>query len=196
MSFDDQQMAVASVYAKAMLDLAEERSVAESLLEELRDFAAYLEKDAAAADFFASPLVDARARAAALERAFRGKASDLLSDSLQVIQSKGRLGLVPAIARAYGEEYDRRRGVVDAKITTAIALSPELRERLRAELAAALGKTMRLQEVVDPELLGGLVIETSGRKLDSSVTSQLARLSNGLLERATNEIVRTRDAGR
>ena len=88
------------------------------------------------------------------------------------------------------------RSLASARVTTAIALSPDLRESLRKELAAALGKTPRLEEVVDPRLLGGLVIETSGRKLDSSVTSQLGRLSVGLLERATNEIVRTRDAGR
>ena len=79
-------------------------------------------------------------------------------------------------------------------LTTAVPLSAELRDRLAAELAKALAKTPRLAEVVEPGILGGVVIEVDGKKFDSSVSSQLRRLEANLLERATNEIVRGREA--
>ncbi len=192
--FDDSQLAVASVYAEALLDLAQERNAVDALSDELQSIAAMLERDPATAALFASPLVDARARAAALERIFRGNASELLADSLQVIQRKGRLELLPAIAQSYRALRDQRQGVVDAVVTTAVPLSTELRDRLAAELAKALAKTPRLAEVVEPGILGGVVIEVDGKKFDSSVSSQLRRLEANLLERATNEIVRGREA--
>ena len=194
MTFDDSQLAVASVYAEALLDLAQERNAVDALSDELQSIAAMLERDPATSALFSSPLVDARARAAALERIFRGNASELLADSLQVIQRKGRLELLPAIAQSYRALRDQRQGVVDAVVTTAVPLSTELRDRLSAELAKALAKTPRLAEVVEPGILGGVVIEVDGKKFDSSVSSQLRRLEANLLERATNEIVRGREA--
>ena len=102
--------------------------------------------------------------------------------------------LLPAIAQSYRALRDQRQGVVDAVVTTAVPLSAELRDRLAAELAKALAKTPRLAEVVEPGILGGVVIEVDGKKFDSSVSSQLRRLEANLLERATNEIVRGREA--
>jgi F-type H+-transporting ATPase subunit delta len=190
----DDSTAVAAVYAEALLDLAQEKGAAEDLRDELDGLRQLLADDSRTAAFFTSPLVDARLRAAALDRAFRGKASDLLADALQVIARKGRLELMPAIAEEYRRLVDRRQGIVDARVTSAVALSAELRERLAAELGKALGKTARLSERVDPELLGGVVVEVEGWKFDSSVSAQLQRLQTNLLERAANEIVRGREA--
>ena len=192
--FDDSQLAVASVYAEALLDMAQERGAVDELSAELQSIAAMFDRDPATAALFSSPMVDARARAAALERIFRGNASELLADSLQVIQRKGRLELLPAIAEAYRALRDQRQGVVDALVTTAVPLSAELRDRLTRELAQALAKQPRLAEIVEPAILGGVVIEVDGKKFDSSVSSQLRRLEANLLERATNEIVRGREA--
>ena len=192
--FDDSQLAVASVYAEALLDMAQERGAVDELSAELQSIAAMFDRDPATAALFSSPMVDARARAAALERIFRGNASELLADSLQVIQRKGRLELLPAIAEAYRALRDQRQGVVDALVTSAVPLSAELRDRLTRELAQALAKQPRLAEIVEPAILGGVVIEVDGKKFDSSVSSQLRRLEANLLERATNEIVRGREA--
>jgi ATP synthase F1 delta subunit len=139
-------------------------------------------------DFFGSPVVDDAARAQVIEKVFRGRASDLLTDALQVIHRKGRLGALPAIAEAYRREHRERRGLVEATVRTAVPLPPALRERLVAEVGRLSGKTGELLERVDPGILGGLVVEFAGEKIDASIASRLSGLGKALFARASEEI--------
>jgi F-type H+-transporting ATPase subunit delta len=186
----ERDLPVARVYAKAMLALAEEQVQTNTLLAELAELAAWVERDRELADFLASPLVDAAAREEVVEKTLRGRASDLLVDALEVINRKGRLGLLGAIAQVYRAEYRELRGLVDARVTTAVPLSEELRGRLLAALAGFTGRTPELGERVDPSILGGMVVEVEGKKIDSSLTTNLHHLAAALAERGLQEIYR------
>jgi len=190
--FDHRDIGVAAVYAEAIYRLAEETGGQDAVLGELESVTEYLRSDDAAAAFFSSPLVDAKTRARVLEKAFRGRASELLSNALQVVQRKGRLDLVPAIASAFRARHDERRNIVDARVTSAVALSAEQQAALSTAIEEGLAKKPRLLLEVRPEILGGLVIEVDGRKLDSSVASRLRKLEGELRERASAEIMRAR----
>jgi F-type H+-transporting ATPase subunit delta len=189
---NDRDLAIARIYSKAMLDLAEERGEAESLLGELQDLVKYLDRNPELEQFLGSPLVDDEDRSRTLERALRGKASDLLVDSLQVVNRKGRLGLLRAIAEGYRIEHGLLRGIAEAHVRTAVPLSEGLRARVRESVARFTGKQPRLIEKVDPSLIGGIVIEVEGRKIDGSVASRLRELGQALERRASEEIVRAR----
>ena len=191
---DDKQIAVARVYSRAMLDLAVAKGEADALGEELRELAAHVEDNHDLGSFFASPLIDSGDRAAALERLFRGKASDLLVDSLQVINRKGRLGLLAVIAEAYHQRHQEHLGRVDVHVTTAVPLEPALRERLTAALAKHSGRAPQLIERVDPSLIGGMVLKVEDEKIDASVIHEIGRLRRALRERSEHEIYRSRHA--
>ena len=132
---DDKEMAVAQVYSRAMHDLATSRGEADELADELDELAAFVEGNEALATFFSTPLLDSGDRGESLERMFRGKASDLLVDSLQVINRKERLDLLGAIAEAYHLRHQQHLGQVDVHVATAVPLSPALRRRLESVLA-------------------------------------------------------------
>src|SRR4029434_4297416 len=97
---DTRDLAVGRLYAEAMLDLAEEQGQSDALLEELKDLAGSLDQSPKLEHFLASPLVDEEGRARVIEELFRGQASDLLVDSLQVINRKERLGPLRPTPRA------------------------------------------------------------------------------------------------
>jgi F-type H+-transporting ATPase subunit delta len=182
--------AIAAVYAAAMLGLAERRGDADALRAELDELARLARAAPALGAFFANPLIDADRRAESLERMLRGKASDLLVDALQVINRKGRIGLLSAIAAAYAARHDVLRGVIEVRVASAVPLDGGQRERLRAAVRAKTGCEPRLVESVDAELLGGLVIRLGDRKADASIATRLHTLVAALLARATQEIVR------
>jgi F-type H+-transporting ATPase subunit delta len=188
MANDGGDLGVPRVYAKAMLDLAAAAGREEDLLGELTDLARLVAADPELASFLASPLIEEQPRAAAIEKIFRGRASDLLADSLQVINHKGRLALLPAIAEAYSGEFRRLRGLVDVRVTTAVPLSPALRASLAEALAKFTGKKPELVEKVDPAILGGLVVEVGGEKIDSSLSNQLHDAGLILAQRAAREL--------
>jgi len=185
---DDRDLAIGRLYAAAMLALGEERGEGDALLEELQDLVAFLDQNPKIEAFLASPLVDVEGRARVIEELFRGRASDLLVDSLQVINRKGRIGQIRAIAEAYRQALRDRRGWVDAEVRTAVPLSAELRARLADAVAEFTGKQPTLIERIDPSLIGGMVVEVEGKKIDASLASRLRAMSEALLARAAREM--------
>lgn len=187
---DDRDLEVGRIYAEAMLALAEKNGQADTLRNELQELVAFLDQNPKVEHFLSSPLVDEEARSRVIETLFRGKASDLLTDSLQVINRKERMGSLRAIAEAYRIAHRELRGLMDVHVRTAVPLSDVLRKRLVDTLAASTRRQPTLIEKVDPSVLGGLVIEIEGRKFDASVASRLKDLSAALLTRASREIHR------
>ena len=185
---DSRELAVARVYALALLALAEEQSRGEEVGEELAALAAVVTSDETSRAFLASPLVSGEERRTALETAFRGRLQDLTVDVLQVMNRKRRLAVVPALALAYRRELDRRRGRVDVDVASAVPLSEALRERLRAALAGVTGREPVLHERVDAELVAGLRLAIGDRKIDGSVAARLRRLDLRLLECAPRDL--------
>lgn len=186
----DRDLAIGRLYAKAMLGVAEEKGQADDLLTELQELVGHLDATPGFEEFLSSPLVDEDSRARVIEELFRGKASDLLADSLQVINRKGRLGALRAIAEAYRVEHRDLRGWMDVRVRTAVPLTDEQRARLKDALAASSGKKPSLFERVDPALIGGMVVEIGDRKIDASLASRLRHLAGALLTRASQEIHR------
>jgi F-type H+-transporting ATPase subunit delta len=185
---DDRQLAVARVYAESLFALAEERGEADAALVELDGLAGLLETEPDLEAFFASPLVDQKARRRVLDESLGERVSELVVDTLQVMNGKGRLGLLAALAVAYRKVLDERRGRVDVGVVTAVELVAALRDRLVSTLERITEREVRLAETVDPELLGGRVVSVGDRKIDYSLATDLRQLDDKLRDRATSEI--------
>lgn len=191
---DDKQIGVARIYSRALLELAEKQGVADDVLAELGEIAELVERNPRFAGFISSPLVDPDDRESFLEKTFRGRATDLLVDALQVMNRKGRLAVLPTLAAVYHEEHEALRGRVEARVVSAVALTDAARERLRRTLARSTGLTVDLVESVDPSLLGGLIVRVGDRKYDGSVVHKVRVLRAIFDERARQHIYQTRAA--
>lgn len=185
---DDRQLALARVYAASLLALAEEQGTGNELLEELDHLVSLQQGDPQLQDFFSSPLVDTGARRDAIEKSLRTRASDLVVNAMQVMNEKGRMELLPALAVAYRTALDELRGRVDVSVTSAVELSKALREQLLDTLGRVTRREVRLTETIDPEILGGIIVSLGDRKIDYSVATDLRRLHDQLRDRATREI--------
>lgn len=189
----EKQIAIARVYARAMLELAGEAEARERVVEELREVAAHAAGHHDFADFLASPLVDSADRAITIEKLFRGRLGDLVVDALQVINRKGRLALLPTIAAVSRDEDREMRGRIDARVRTAVPLDELLRSKLLRAVERLTGKQADLEESVEPELLGGMVLHVGDRKIDRSVRQELRGLAARLEERASREVLAAGD---
>ncbi len=184
----DIELALAKVYSKAMLDLAESQGQADDLLDELLALMEMLDKNAQLDAFLSSPTIDFTVRAQTLEKAFRGKASDLLVDSLQVLNRKERLGLLRAVCETYRLAHEELRNIVDVHITTAVPLSDTLRAKIREVASKFAGKAAELVERVDESVLGGLTMRIGDEKFDTTVAMQLRQIGDAMQERASHEV--------
>ncbi len=191
---DDKQIGVARVYGRALLDLAERQGVADTVHDELGEIAELAETDARFARFIESPLVDPEDRERTLEMLFRGRVADVLVDALQIMNRKGRLAILPTMAQLYHEEHETLRGRVEVYVTSAVELAGSTKTRLRKSLAASLGKEVDLVERIDQALIGGLVVQVGDQKYDGSVRRRIENLHDILVERARQEIYKSRAA--
>jgi F-type H+-transporting ATPase subunit delta len=184
------QARIARVYVESLLPVAEREGQAEALGEELdhlvRDV---LDKHADVAAFLTSPAITRRAREPVLAAALERNSSSLLRKFLGVLNQNNRLDLIRAIAAAYREALDERGGRVRVWVRSAAPLDDAERDELRRTLAATLGKDPLLAVRVEPELLGGLMIQVGDRVYDSTVRSRLETIRTQLLARG-NDVVK------
>ena len=184
---NEQEIAVARIYARSALALAEEQDATQSLLDELEELVKQLDREPALERFLSSPLVETGERQQTLDRLFEGQMSEVLLDTLQVMNRKGRSGLVRALALAYRQEFEDRTGRVTVSVRTAVALTENLRQQLLAATSRFTGREASLVETVDESLIGGMILRVGDRKIDSSVAKELRQLENQFLDRASQE---------
>ncbi len=179
---------IADSYAVALLELTESKGVSAEVLEELGELVSGMDREPALRDLLTSPTVDDEGRSKVMESAFRGRMSDLLLNTLLVMNDKGRLAIVETLLERFRLAIGRARGQVDVRVTSAVALSAGGRSELSAALEKITGKTPILVERIDASLLGGLVIQIGDKKLDGSVATRLANLRAALADRASREV--------
>jgi F-type H+-transporting ATPase subunit delta len=108
----------------------------------------------------------------------------LVSKLLVVFAERASLRLIPELAAAYRTRLLERRNIVSADITTAIPLSAATAERVGRALGQASGKQVLVSTRVDPAIIGGAVARIGSTVYDGSVTTQLARMRQKLVENA------------
>jgi len=185
---DEQEVAIAEVYAGALLQLAEARGEGDAVLDELVGIKGLLDVHPEFAEYLSNPTVDMDARRVAIDRTIRGRANELLVNTLQIMNRRDRLDLLPALVVAYQRELDLLRERESVEVSTAVPLTEALRERLAGAIRKMTGRQTRLVENVDEELIGGLVIKIGDRKIDTSVARALALLAEKFNERASAEV--------
>ncbi len=128
------------------------------------------------------PAISTEERGGLLHRVFDGHASTLILHFLGLVNEKGRLNLLPAIAGAFDELFDLQQGKVEVDATVAQALGDEQLETVRQRISQALKRNAVLRQYVDPQIIGGLVLRVRDQLIDGSVRAQLAAMRQRLLE--------------
>jgi F-type H+-transporting ATPase subunit delta len=185
---------IGKVYAEAIFDAAEKRNQAQEVLEEFDALVHDLfRRDAQFEAFLASSAIPRDRKAAVIQHAFEGKASEVFVSFLLVLNQHERLDVLRAIHAAYHELYDRRAGRIRVQVKSAIPLPDDQAEKLRQEIRAKFQREPVLDAQVDPDLLAGMVVQVGDWKLDSSIRSRLQSIREQLVERSSYEIQSRRD---
>ena len=171
---------VARHYAQVLLDVAVEAGDSpehlETLAEGLEQFAGALDSSPDLRKTLVSPAIPRSARARLAETVGdRIAPGSRLPRFVAVMVSRERAGELGETARAFRAALDAHRGVIEAEVVSARALSEADRANLRDALGTAYAGEPRLRFREDPELLGGLVIRIGNRIYDASVQRELAR---------------------
>ncbi|MCI0331150.1 MAG: ATP synthase F1 subunit delta [candidate division Zixibacteria bacterium] len=116
-----------------------------------------------------------------LERFFKGKAEAVWLGFFGLLIDKGRIGYFPQIAENFILLAEEAKGIVRARVQTAVPLGGRTAEALKAKLEKKTGKRILLLPETKPELLGGMVVILKDQIIDGSVRQRLNELREQLL---------------
>lgn len=173
-------MAVAQrMYARALFEAAQEAGRLDRVADDLRALAAAIEEVPALAAFLANPQVDPQGKATVLEALAAG-ADALVRNFLRLVAEKGRAAELPEMARELEALVAQAQNRLAVELTTARELSDDDAEAIVRAIEAATGRTVEATRSVDPELIGGIVLQVGSFRADGSVRGRLERLRREL----------------
>ena len=176
--------AAANRYARALFDVAlAERADLEQIDRELAGVATLVSGNEALQRALSHPAIPASRKRAVMEDLIaRSPVNPLLSRLLLLLADRDRLVLLTELAAAYRSRLMDHQQVVRAEVTTALALPADRVSALQQGLATATGRQVQLDVRVDPSIVGGAVARIGSTVYDGSVTTQLQRLKQQMVE--------------
>lgn len=170
-------MAVATVgarYAKSLLDLAKEQGIEQIMYTDMKFVKQTLAQNRQLAVVLKNPIVRAEKKNSVMKAVFASRLNPLTMAFFQIVANKNREGVIDSIAEQFVIQYEKLKGVERATIITTMPLTDTLREQFKAiVMKNTTGKSVELDEKIDPNLIGGYILRVGDQQIDGSIRSQL-----------------------
>ena len=151
--------------------------------EELSDFVRTVDEVPELYGLLRNPQLEPGAKVSILEELL-GDADELVRNVLRLLTEKGRVGEIDEIGREFDRLCAAEEGVLNVELTTAIELSDQDAQAIVKQIESASGRTVEATRKVDPNLVGGIVLQVGSMRLDASVRGRLERLRQELVTRS------------
>lgn len=168
---------IAGPYAKALMSVAEDNNAVDQVGVEVADLLEALTSSEELTGFLANPLMAPDAKKGVLRQLAEGKVSDSLLSFLLLLVDRGRVAFLTPILQQYQTLLRELNNTVLADVTAAIELSEDQQNAIRDRVKTMTGaNSVELSVMVDPSLLGGLIIKVGSQVIDASLRGQLRRI--------------------
>ncbi|MDR0521713.1 MAG: ATP synthase F1 subunit delta [Planctomycetaceae bacterium] len=180
---------IAGIYAEGFINAvkAQNISVADAA-GELASFIAVLKELPKLAGILASAMVSTEEKIALLEKAVARQATPLFWNFLQVVARRNRLDLLFPIFVQTQAIVNREQRRIPVVITTAAALDSSHLSSLAEKLKTVIGGEPVIRTVVDPNVIGGLVVRVGDKVYDASIAAQLQSICRKTIEQSAKDI--------
>lgn len=160
-------------YAKAVLQQATDTNVAEDVFNDMQSVFATIKGSNELRLVLKSPVVKLNDKKEALLKIFANQSSATKS-LINVLITNKRIDQLGGVASSYIDLYNEVKGVKVAKVTTAVALTSELEEKVLGKVKELTGSTLvTLENEIDPSILGGFILRVGDLQYDASIADQL-----------------------
>jgi F-type H+-transporting ATPase subunit delta len=164
-------------YATALADIVLEQGAAEPAKKQLADFRAAYEESAELRNFLATPAVPREAKHKVIDTLVaRLGSSKVIRNFLFVIVDNQRVHLFPEIVDSFEQVLQKRQGVAEAEVASAVELNDGQKTALVRTLERLSGKKIQAKYSLEPGLLGGAVVRIGDTIYDGSVQNRLNQL--------------------
>ena len=173
---------VASRYSKALLDLAVEQNELDKVSADVVTLKNTLAASTDLALLLKSPVVKADKKQAILSEVFKGTFTPLFDRFVHLLVKNGREKALIGICEKFESDVLEHKGIVEADVTTAVALTDADKAKLIETLKSQLGKDIQLNESVNSEVIGGMKLTVGGYQIDNTIAGKLNQMRHALID--------------
>ncbi len=172
---------VANRYSTALFQLGQEKSILDQLEEEARVVREVFQNNPQMTSFLSHPKVSVEQKKQMVQEAFKGASKELLNTMLLMVD-RHREGEILGMAESFIHMVNEHNGIGEADVYSVRELTDNEKESLQQVFAEKLGlKSLRIHNIVDSSLLGGIKLKIGNRIYDGSVSGKLERIERRLV---------------
>ena len=173
---------LAREYGEALYELARDEDLGLLICEQLDDISALLKQQPQFIRLLCSRAVDRGTRLKIVDDTFGKYVHPYVTNFMKLLVQKEHFDAFLLCAQWVHQRYNEDNGIVEAHVTSAVALNEEELAALRVRLAHISGRQVKLITAVDPSLIGGVRVEMDGRRYDNTIQDRLGRLRRSLTQ--------------
>lgn len=168
---------IATRYAKSLIELAVEQGKLEQVHSDMNRLAEAM-KNRDFYLFLKSPIINEDKKNAALEAIAKGRVDQLTLSFVKLLIKKNRENYVPEIVAEFMEQYKKLKNITSVKVTAAAPMSEGVLAGVRKKLheGGMISENLEVETHVDPELIGGFILEFDNKRYDASISRKLEEL--------------------
>jgi len=160
-------------FARALYDFSASAGEEDMVHKELKILLSHINKTPEFSDALVSPIIPQENKLKLLNTAIGGMSSNSLQRFFKLLIDHRREYILADICLSYNLIYEKEKGILRVRITTAVPLDQVRSEQILNHLEKSTGKKIELTKVVQPDIIGGYVLTTDGKRLDASVRTRL-----------------------
>ncbi|MEM0979107.1 MAG: ATP synthase F1 subunit delta [Cyanobacteria bacterium P01_H01_bin.58] len=177
MSANTTALAIADPYAQALMSLAQEQQLVDRFGEDAQLVLGALDDSQELRQVLNNPLVEGEVKKSILQGLANDRLHPLFTNFLKLLVDRGRIIFLEAVLKQYQSLLRQLRKTVLAEVTSAVELSDEQKTRISEKVAAMTSaEHVELDISLDPDLLGGVIIQVGSQIVDASLRGQIRRL--------------------
>ena len=175
--------AILGRYARSLAEVVFEKNLEQAVTEDLKTYSEVFRAVPDLLQVFDSPGIPREAKEKLLESLIELHPTNSITHNfLKVLLRQNRIRYFQPIYESYLESVNERKGIVSAKVSTAMPLdSPDLKV-LGERLSSVTGKQVNMEPQTDADLLGGIVVQIGDSIYDGSIRTKLAEMRRKLAE--------------
>jgi F-type H+-transporting ATPase subunit delta len=168
---------LAARYAKSLIDLSLEKGQLEEVYNDMLYLKGLMQETPELVTILKSPVITGDKKLKVLDALTVGKSNVITTSFNRLLITKGRESHLPDITEAFIEQYKFFKGIHHVTLTTAVAVSDELKNSIIGKIKTGTHmKDVELESIVDENIIGGFILEADGKRVDASIAYDLANI--------------------
>ncbi len=167
-------------YTHALFELAEKEGHLVEIDAELHALAKILATQPKILRLMANPTLTETEKCSLALTLLGSTPPGLLERFFRVLIDKKRFDLLPQIQKKFHDRFEKKQGVQEVEMVSAVPFSSETREKFKTALTKKLRSEIRLIPRTDPSILGGFILRFDGKEIDCSFKNRLHEIQQKL----------------